>query len=715
VENIQDISIQKALDDNYMPYAMSVIVDRALPKIDGFKPAHRKLLYTMYKMGLLTKPKTKSANIVGQTMALNPHGDGAIYGTLVRLTENHEAMLVPLISSKGNFGKYYSRDMAYAAARYTEAGLLPVASTLFDGIEEDAVDLVPNYDGTMLEPELLPVKFPLILVDNSMGIAVSMASSFGGYNLVETCQAVIDFLKTGKHTPLIPDFSTKGFIINDEAAIEEIDKTGRGSITLRGKASVTSDARSIEITELPYSCSIEQLLESVISLVKSGKLKDITDIRDMTDISGMKILVELSKGVDASKVLNQLYRLTPLQSSVSMNFNLLIGGKPKVLGVSEILGEWVKFRRECITRKCNFKLRKLTETLSLQEGFHIIVSDKERTDRTIDVIRNSTSDKESVKTLCQEFNLTKAQAEYVIEIKLKSLANFSVTNLKKKLAELTKERDSLTKLISSTESLNAFIIREQEEIIKTFGAPRKTLLLDPSVLTEVEKFEEYPVAIQITSQGYLKKIRTDVGKVSGKSKLKDGDEILKTMSCMNSDKLLVFTEDNCVYRLNLWSIPDSLLNQYGQFIPNLIDSESKVIHVSFIADNRQILVVYKSGYGQRISTMTYQTGKKQVIKLTSALKDTEGDIMFLDTIEPTDYNSHLQLTTFKNNLSLTSIVKFDLIPTTTRASRTRICRVPDGCELTEVARIQNFNFIYTKCLAAKCPGKMTHVMKGGSK
>lgn len=709
MENVKEVLVDDILDENYLPYAMSVIIDRALPEIDGFKPSHRKLLYTMYKMGVRDK-KTKSANIVGQTMQLNPHGDGAIYGAMVRLTENHGAILAPLVSSKGNFGKTYSRDMAYAAARYTEAGLAPISELLFDGITENTVDFIPNYDNTTTEPRLLPTKFPNILVNNSMGIAVSMASSFCGFNLTETCEAVIAYLK-GEDLPiLIPDLTTGGFIINNESAIQEINQSGRGSVILRGKASISNNRKSIEITEIPFSTSIEQILESIIDQVKSGKLKDIVDARDMSDINGLRILIELSRGADPYKILSQLYQKTPLQSSLSCNFNILINGKPRILGVHEILSEWVKFRKDCIVRKSEFHLKVLSDKRHLYEGLALAISD---VSRAIGIIRRSETDVVAIKELQDSFGMSQRQAEYVIDTKLRSLSKTSIQTLADKISTINKEIEQLTELISSDESLSSHIIKEQEDIIQKYGKPRNTQLLDPSVLEDVEKFEEYPVSICVTEQGYIKKIKEE-DKINGKQKLKDGDEIKTTFSCMNSSTLLFFTEDRSVFRINAYSIPDSTSAQFGQYIPNIVDSESPVIHVSCISEKRDLVVIYENGYGQRIPTSLYQySDRKQVIKLLNAFKSSEGKVMYIDTITVDDENSYLQMQTRNKNLLLTSIVQFSSIPTTTKAGRTRICKVPVDCLLKSVKRIEKFNFIYTKCVAAKCPGKMLHVMKGG--
>lgn len=710
MENIKEMLVDDILDENYLPYAMSVIIDRALPEIDGFKPSHRKLLYTMYKMGVRDK-KTKSANIVGQTMQLNPHGDGAIYGAMVRLTENHGALLAPLVSSKGNFGKVYSRDMAFAAARYTEAGLAPISELLFEGINEDTVDFIPNYDNTTTEPRLLPTKFPNILVNNSMGIAVSMASSFCGFNLTETCEAVITYLK-GEDLPiLIPDLTTGGFIINDESAIQEINQVGRGSVILRGKASISSDRKSIEITEIPFSTSIEQILESIIDQVKSGKLKDIVDARDMSDINGLRILIELSRGADPHKILSQLYQKTPLQSSLSCNFNILINGKPRILGVQAILSEWVKFRKDCIVRKTEFHLKALSDKRHLYEGLALAISDMSR---AIGIIRRSETDVVAIKELQDSFGMSQRQAEYVIDTKLRSLSKTSIQTLADKISTINKEIEQLTELISSDENLSSYIIKEQEDIIQKYGKPRNTQLLDPSVLEDVEKFEEYPVSICVTEQGYIKKIKEE-GKVNGKQKLKDGDEIKTTFSCMNSSTLLFFTEDCSVFRINAYSIPDSTSAQFGQYIPNIVDSESPIIHVSCISEKRDLVVIYENGYGQRIPTSLYQySDRKQIIKLLNAFKSSEGKVMYIDTITVADENSYLQMQTRNKNLLLTSIVQFSSIPpATTKARRIRICKVPVDCLLKSVKRIEKFNFIYTKCVAAKCPGKMLHVLKGG--
>ena len=536
-----DQEITNTLEKNYMPYAMSVIVSRAIPEIDGFKPSHRKLLYTMYKMGLLTGSRTKSANVVGSTMKLNPHGDMAIYETLVRLSRGNEALLHPYVDSKGNFGKAYSRDMAFAASRYTEVKLDPICQELFRDIDKDTVDFVDNYDNKLKEPTLLPVTFPSVLVNANTGIAVGMASSICPFNLEEVCNTTIELMKHPDHeiatTLTAPDFPGGGQIIYNAAEMDKIYRTGRGSFKVRARWRYDKSCNCIEITEIPPSTTTEAILDKVVDLIKSNKLREISDMRDETDLSGLKLAIDLKRGVDPETLMQKLYRFTPLEDSFSCNFNVLIGGTPKVLGVRELLQEWIAFRQLCVKRRVYFDLNKKKEKLHLLEGLKQILLD---IDKAIHIIRETESEEEVVPNLMIAFGIDEVQAEYVAEIKLRHINKEYILKRTEEVGALGEEITEMESILGDQKKINRIIIDELKKVIKNYAQPRRSLLLmqeDIKTFTEESTVENYPVNLFFTKEGYFKKITPQSYRMSSEHYLKEGDEVLQHVEGNNADNL----------------------------------------------------------------------------------------------------------------------------------------------------------------------------------
>ena len=541
--------ITETIETNYMPYAMSVIVSRAIPEIDGFKPSHRKLLFTMYKMGLLGGNRTKSANVVGATMKLNPHGDAAIYDTMVRLSRGNEALLHPFVDSKGSFGKQYSRDMAYAAPRYTEVRLDSFCETIFDGIDRDAVDFVPNYDNTMTEPLLLPTKFPNILVSPNLGIAVGMASSICSFNLAEICDGTIELLRRPNTTDeklldivKAPDFSGGAYLIYDRAKMLDIYRTGRGSFTLRARYSYDKENNCIDILQIPYSTSIEQILAKITTLVKDGKLKEVVDFRDEIDLSGFKLTLDLRRGTNPEQLMAKLYRLTPLQDDFSCNFNVLIGSTPRQMGVCEILCEWIKFRMDCVKRELSFDLKKKSDKLHLLRGLGKILLD---IDKAIKIVRETEKESDVVPRLMEGFRIDQVQAEYVAEIKLRHLNREYIVNRIKDIESLQNEINELRETIEDDLKIRAFIIKELTEIKKKYGQPRRTQIINADEIEEIEiedTVENYNCRVVLTKEGYFKKITHQSLRGADEQKLKDGDSIAYAFDTDNRAELMFFTD-----------------------------------------------------------------------------------------------------------------------------------------------------------------------------
>ncbi|MBQ7000843.1 MAG: topoisomerase IV [Oscillospiraceae bacterium] len=621
-------AISETLEINYMPYAMSVIVSRAIPEIDGFKPSHRKLLYTMYKMGLLSGGRTKSANIVGQTMRLNPHGDAAIYETMVRLAKGNETLLHPFVDSKGNFGKVYSRDMAYAASRYTEAKLDPICSELFKDIDSDTVDMVDNYDATMKEPALLPTTFPNVLVSANQGIAVGMASNICSFNLKEVCDTTIALMKNPDHDILEtlpgPDFSTGAELLFDEATTREIYNTGRGSFKLRAKWRYVKEGNLIEITEIPYSTATEVIMDKVAELIKAGKIKEIADMRDETDLGGLKLTIDLKRGVDPEKLMQKLYRMTPLQDSFPCNFNILIAGMPRVMGVGEILTEWTAWRTDCIKRRLFFQIGKKEDRLHLLKGLERILLD---IDKAIRVIRETEQEAEVVPNLMIEFGIDEIQANYVAEIKLRNINKEYILKQTKAIDQLETEIEDLRSTLNSSRKLKNVIIKELEEVSKKFGKPRKTEIIyniDEIIPEEEEDpIPDYPVTVFVSKEGYMKKITAQSLRMSGEQKFKEGDSLSFTKETTNRAEFLVFTDKFQCYKSRLSDFDDGKASQLGDYLPQKLGFEAgeTMVALVFCGDYKGfVLFFFENGKVAKVPLSAYET-KTNRKKLTGAYSD----------------------------------------------------------------------------------------------
>ena len=624
---VVDQPITVTLDENYMPYAMSVIVSRAIPEIDGFKPAHRKLLYTMYKMGLLTGSRTKSANIVGQTMRLNPHGDAAIYETMVRLSKGNEALLHPFVDSKGNFGKVYSRDMAYAASRYTEAKLAPICAELFRDLDCDAVDFVDNYDNTMKEPSLLPTTFPNVLVSANQGIAVGMASQICGFNLGEVCDTTIAYLKNPAHdiasTLLAPDFPTGGQILCDGDELREIYRTGRGGVKVRSRYRYDKKENLIEVFEIPYSTSIEAILDKVAELVKAGKVKEINDMRDESDLSGLKLAIDLKRGVDPDKLMAKLFRLTPLQDTVSCNFNILIAGQPRVLGVDGILEEWTAWRTECVKRRVYFVLKKKQDKLHLLQGLKRILLD---IDKAIRTIRETEEEAEVIPNLMIAFGIDQVQAEYVAEIKLR---NINKEYILKRVAETESLADEIADLedtLAKPARIRRIIIDELTEVRKKYAVPRRTEIVYGHELPEEpeeEPVDDYPVHLFLSREGYFKKITPQSLRMSGEQKFKEGDALRQSFETTNAAELLFFTDRQQVYKTRASEFGETKASALGDYLPARLgmDEGENVIYLALAGDySGFMLFVFENGKAAKVPLSAYATTSNRR-RLTGAYSD----------------------------------------------------------------------------------------------
>ena len=620
--------ISETLEINYMPYAMSVIVSRAIPEIDGFKPSHRKLLYTMYKMGLLNGGRTKSANIVGQTMHLNPHGDQAIYETMVRLARGNETLLHPFVDSKGNFGKVYSRDMAYAASRYTEAKLDKICTELFKDIDSDTVDMVDNYDATTKEPTLLPTTFPNVLVSANQGIAVGMASNICSFNLKEVCDTTIALMKNPDHDVLEtlpgPDFSTGAELLFDEATTREIYNTGRGSFKLRAKWHYVKEGNLIEITEIPYSTAIEVIMDKVAELIKAGKIKEISDMRDETDLGGLKLTIDLKRGVDPEKLMQKLFRMTPLQDTFACNFNILIAGMPRVMGVGEILGEWAAWRTDCVKRRIFFQIGKKQDKLHLLKGLERILLD---IDKAIKTIRETESDSEVVPNLMIEFGIDEIQANFVAEIKLRNINKEYILKQTRAITDLEKEIADLQATLDSPRKLRNVIIKELEEVSKKYGQPRKTEILYDYTQTAADEEEDavpdYPVTVFLSKEGYFKKITAQSLRMSGEQKFKEGDSLSLTQEATNRMEMLVFTDQFQCYKAKLSDFDDSKASLLGDYLPQKLgfDPGENLIQVVLTADYQgHVLFFFENGKVAKVPLSAYET-KTNRKKLTGAYCD----------------------------------------------------------------------------------------------
>ena len=619
--------ITETLETNYMPYAMSVIVSRAIPEIDGFKPSHRKLLYTMFKMGLLTGARTKSANIVGQTMRLNPHGDAAIYETMVRLSAGYQALLTPFVDSKGNFGKVFSRDMSYAASRYTEAKLSSICAELFRDIDKDTVDLVDNYDGSMKEPSLLPTAFPNVLVSANMGIAVGMASQICGFNLAEVCDTTVAWLRDPEHDLLstmpAPDFPTGGEIIYDRAQMENIYRTGRGSFKVRARWRYIQKENIIEIYEIPYTTTSEAIIDKVAELIKAGKIREINDMRDETDLSGLRLAIDLKRGADPDKLMQKLFRMTTLQDAFPCNFNILVAGNPRVMGVVEILEEWTAWRIECIRRRVFFDLSKKKEKLHLLKGLERILLD---IDRAIDIIRNTELESEVVPNLMMGFGIDQTQAEFVAEIKLRNINREYILKRTSETEELERDIEELESIVNNRRKLKAVIIDELKAISKKYGTPRKTGIVYASELEEPdedEQVEDYAVTLFLSREGYFKKITAQSLRMSGEQKYKDGDELAVSFVSTNRAELLFLTDKQQMYKARVSDFEDGKASVLGIYLPTRLkmdDGESVIAMIDPGDYKKHLLLMFENGKAARIELSAYET-KTNRRKLVGACSD----------------------------------------------------------------------------------------------
>ena len=604
--------ITETIKSNFMPYAMSIILSRALPEIDGLKPSHRKLLYTMYNMGLLNGQTIKSANIVGRTMQLNPHGDASIYETLVRLSRGNESLLYPFVESKGNFGKAYSKNMMYAASRYTEAKLAPICTELFSDIDKDTVDFVDNYDNTMKEPRLLPVTFPTVLCNVTTGIAAGMASSIASFNIREVCETTIALMK-----------NKGGYVIYDKDELEKIYETGKGSVKVRAKYSYDKSYNCIDITEIPPTATSEAIIDKIVELAKANKVKEISDIRDETDLKGLKITIDLKRGTDPDKLMQRLYKLTPLEDSFSCNFNLLIDGKPGVRGVREILNEWVNFRLNCITRRVNFSLNKKRKQLHLLKGLSKILLD---IDKAIKIVRETENEADVVPNLMIGFGIDETQAEYVAEIKLRHLNREYILKRINDIENLENEIAELEEILSSDRKKKQIIISELQNVIKKYDSGRKSEILydipEDTVTQEVE-IADYPVTVFITKGGYLKKIKTANLRMSGEQKVKEGDVIERSEECSNKDELLVFTSLHQVYKAKLDDFPDTKASVLGEYLPGKLEMEENetVLYTAVVKEYKGYMIfVFENGKLAKVDLSAYET-KTNRKKLINAFSD----------------------------------------------------------------------------------------------
>ena len=620
--------ISQTLEINYMPYAMSVIVSRAIPEIDGFKPSHRKLLYTMYKMGLLTGGRTKSANIVGQTMQLNPHGDSAIYETMVRLARGNEALLHPFVDSKGNFGKVYSRDMAYAASRYTEAKLDAICAELFRDIDSDTVDFVDNYDNTRKEPTLLPTTFPNVLVSNNTGIAVGMASNICGFNLAEVCRTAVALIRDPDADILstlpAPDFPTGGEVVFDEAEMRAIYETGRGSFRIRGRWRYVKEGNLVEIYEIPYTTTTEAILDKVADLIKAGKIREISDMRDETDLSGLKLTIDLKRGADPDKLMAKLMRMTSLQDSFGCNFNILIAGQPRVMGVREILSEWTAWRTECVRRRVYFNLKKKQDKLHLLKGLARILLD---IDKAIAIIRETESDAEVVPNLMIGFGIDQIQAEFVAEIKLRNINKEYILRRTEETDALERDIAELTETLRDNDRIRAIIVGELEDVAKKYGAPRRTGIVYAGEIetaaADEDETPDYPVTLFLSREGYFKKITPQSLRMSGEQKYKEGDGPAGSWETTNKAELLVFTDRCQVYKTRCSEFDDTKASVLGDYLPSKLamDDGESVTAVCLPGNYRgHVLFFFENGKVAKVALTAYQTVTNRR-KLTGAYSD----------------------------------------------------------------------------------------------
>lgn len=691
--NLIEQKIVDTLEKNYMPYAMSVIVSRAIPEIDGLKPSHRKLLYTMYKMGLLTGGRTKSANVVGQTMKLNPHGDMAIYETLVRLTRGNNALLHPYVDSKGNFGKQHSRDMRYAAPRYTEVKLDRICEELFRDLEKNTVDFVDNYDGTLKEPTLLPSTFPNVLVNANQGIAVGMASSICSFNLGEVCEAAVQYINDENVNIMeylkAPDLSSGGQLIYSEKDIAEIYNTGRGSFKLRARYRYDKENSCIEVYEIPYSTTTEAIIDSVIDLVKNNKIKDIVDVRDETDLSGLKITLDIKKSADPEALMNKLYKLTPLQDSCSCNFNILVNGRPRVMGVKSILHEWIIFRVDCIKRQTLYDIDKKSDKLHLLLGLKKILLD---IDKAIKIIRNTEEDALVVPNLMKGFDIDQVQVEFIAEIKLRNLNKEYILNRVSEIENLQKEIAELKDIYGSEKKIKKIVVKQLNEVSKKYGQPRRTEIIHEEHIEEITHehlIEDYNLKLFLTDHNYLKKIPLTSLRTSPEHKLKDDDFIVQELETHNKADLLLFSNRQTVYKVKIYEIEDCKASSLGEYLTNLLgleDGEDIVYMVATDEYKGYMVFAFENGKIAKIDLSSYAT-KTNRKKLANAYCD----------LSKLVYISHIyedeELVAFS---SLNKVLIFDtsnINPKSTRDSQgVQVLKAKKGSIMTKVQKIGEVGF-----------------------
>ncbi len=711
VATIQPIT--ETLEKNYMPYAMSVIVSRALPEIDGFKPAHRKLLYTMYEMGLLTKQKTKSANIVGQTMRLNPHGDASIYETMVRLTRGHEALLHPFIDSKGSFGKHYSRDMAYAASRYTEAKLDDFCHELFSGIDKDAVDFVPNYDNTMEEPALLPTTFPNILVSPNLGIAVGMACSICSFNLAEICDGTIALLKNPKTTidrmldiVKAPDFPGGAQIIYNRDQMRKIYETGSGSIKMRAKYEYVKKENCIDVLEIPYSSSIEAIMKKATDMIKNGKLREVSDVRDAIDLNGFKLTFDLKKDANPELVMKKLFSMTELENSFDCNFNILVDGTPMQLGIIEILNEWIKFRVKCVTRELTFDLGKKEHKLELLRGLAAILLD---IDKAIRIIRNTEREEDVVPNLAKGFNLTKIQAEYIADIKLRNLNRQYIINRVEEISSLEKDIADIKETLRDEIKLKGKIIEKLQEVKKKYGKPRKTEIIEADGVIEAPKddifFENYNCRIILSRGGYMKKLSVQAARSADEQKLKEGDFVIYQEDTDNRGDILFFTDKGQIYRAKVDDFELSKASQMGEYVPTKLamEDDEHVVYCKVIYElnpKHHMVYIFENGKGLRVSLGAYET-KSRRRKISGAYSD---ESPLAGAVYEGDKPERIFI---RSDAGRGMLIKSDLIPEKTRrtAAGVQIMKLPKkGVKIDLVTdRIEDVGQDALKCKKLALP------------
>lgn len=685
--------ITYTLENNYMPYAMSVIISRAIPEIDGFKPSHRKLLYTMYKMGLLNGGRTKSANVVGQTMKLNPHGDAAIYETMVRLTEGHQALLHPLVDSKGNFGRQYSRDMAYAASRYTEVKLSGICSEVFKEIDKETIDFVDNYDGSMKEPTLLPVSFPNILVNPNQGIAVGMASNICSFNLTEICEAAIKLMKNENAdiTDVLkaPDFSTGGEILYNEEEMREIYSTGRGSFKIRAKYSFDKKANCIDITEIPYTTTVEAIIEKIIEMIKTGKLKEISDIRDETDLNGLKLTIDLKKGTNPDKLMAKLFKATPLQDSFGCNFNILVEGSPMVLGVNDIICEWLRFRKNCIKRSIRYDINKKSDKLHLLKGLEKILLD---IDKAIKIVRETEEDAMVVPNLMKGFDIDEIQAEYVAEIKLRNLNKEYILKRTSEIEDLIKELEELRDTLENNKKIEKIIEKQLKEISKKFGQERKSGIVfqdDAEAVEEEEKVDNYQIKLFRTRDSYLKKISLLSLRFSGEQKVKENDEIIQCIDTENAAELIAFSSSGEAYKIKAHEINDSKASLLGEYMPNLLsmgEGERVVGLVATTDFSGYVLFCFENGKIAKVELKSYET-KLNRKKLTNAFSLASPVVKILHIKEDTE------LVAFSNIGKALAFNSSQIAPKSTKSSQgVSVMMSKKGSVVVDVKTVDEVSF-----------------------